>query len=82
MKLCKDCEYATRKLCAHGISEIWECRHLSVIGHDRVSGTTIFKLCKDLREDNGKCGADAKLFEPRKLTFWSRLLGDSAPWRE
>lgn len=80
-KLCKDCHHhKSHDYYGTGIGTYDECLHPELRRlTSLVTGKTISSFCHRERSKLGKCGPDAKYFEPKKLPetkeqFWSRIF--------
>ena len=63
MKFCKDCKWSVKGV--RGFDEYSKCLHTEAYKHDLVANTGR-AYCEEERR-NGKCGVEAKNFEPRPI---------------
>ena len=80
-KLCKDCHYhKSHDYYGYGTGIYDECLHPKLKkSPSLVTGKTIMTFCDWARAESGKCGPNAKYFEPKrppetKEQFWSRFF--------
>jgi len=79
MKFCKDCKHMG--YAGHGISTNNACAKevRDNLQTNLVTGEQFYPLrgdwtCSSVRDDNDKCGVEAKWFEPRELGWFEKLI--------